>query len=297
MSRGAAAAIAACTVAALLVAAPAGAPRAAPEHKPEPRPGRVMSLNICTDQLAMLLAGPGQLVSVSFLSGDPSLSVLHERAGAYPQNHGLAEEVFLAEPDLVLTGTYSLHNTTALLRGAGVRVEEFPFTQTLDTIPDDIRRMGRLLGREAAAEALARSFSSELARVESARCAMRPTAIAWDQNGVALGAGTLADSAMRAAGLRNLAAELGYAGMTPLPLELLVVHRPDIVILPERLVPAPSLADQALAHPALRALQGSLAGRFVPAGAWTCGGPSTIEAVKALATLRERVAPCAEAPS
>ncbi|MGA0716208.1 MAG: ABC transporter substrate-binding protein, partial [Gemmobacter sp.] len=28
-------------------------------------PGRVVSINLCTDQLAMMLAAPGQLVSVS----------------------------------------------------------------------------------------------------------------------------------------------------------------------------------------------------------------------------------------
>ena len=106
------------------------------------------------------------------------------------------------------------------------------------------------------------------------------------------GAGTLADSVMRAAGLRNLAAELGLSGQTPLPLEFLIAHRPDIVILPARLSDAPSLADLAGGHPALRALTGTRFGRFVPAGAWACGGPFVIEAVRALARVRQEVAPC-----
>ncbi len=34
-------------------------------------PERVVSVNLCTDQLAMLLAAPGQLISVSHLASDP----------------------------------------------------------------------------------------------------------------------------------------------------------------------------------------------------------------------------------
>ena len=34
-------------------------------------PARVASLNLCTDQLAMLIAAPGQLVSISWLARGP----------------------------------------------------------------------------------------------------------------------------------------------------------------------------------------------------------------------------------
>ena len=53
-----------CAAAALLVAAlPAVA-----------APRRVVSMNLCTDQVAMLLAAPGQLISVSDLAQDPRMS-------------------------------------------------------------------------------------------------------------------------------------------------------------------------------------------------------------------------------
>ncbi|TKT80234.1 ABC transporter substrate-binding protein [Aquamicrobium sp. LC103] len=269
---------------------------ALPAHAGE-APARVMSLNVCTDQLAMLLAKPGQLVSVSELAGDPSLSFLHEKAAAYPRNAGTAEEVFLARPDAVVTGTFSLHNTTALLRRLGFRVEEFSFEQTLDTIPREIRRMGGILGAGDRAEEIASRFETELKNVEASLCGPSPTAIAYDQNGIALGSGTLADSVMRAAGLRNLAAELGYAGMAPFPLELLVVHRPDIVILREPLTEAPALADQITRHPALRALKTSHVGAYVPPGSWACGAPAVLDAVRALRAVREEAAPCGKAPS
>ncbi|WEX11287.1 ABC transporter substrate-binding protein [Chelativorans sp. AA-79] len=255
-------------------------------------PSRVMSLNLCTDQLAMALAAPGQLVSVSFLSRDPSLSPMHREAGSYPVNHGRAEEVFLERPDLVVTGTYSLQNTTGLLKRLGFRVEEFSFVQTLDTIPGEIRRMGALLGRDEQAEAMAERFETELGEIEARQCAKPPTALAFEQGGVAAGSGTLADSVLAAAGFRNLAAEAGIVGMAPLPIELIVEKEPDVIITRAGEEDAPSLGARVPYHPALRALEETRIGPFVPRGAWSCGGPFVIEAVKALAALREEIAPC-----
>lgn len=258
----------------------------------EAPPARVMSLNVCTDQLAMLLAVPGQLVSVSELAADPGLSFHSALAASYPRNRGLAEEVLVAKPDIVVTGAYSLHNTTPLLRRLGYRIEEFEYAQTLDTIPGEIRRMGAILGAESRAEGMATAFEGELSHIESERCGDDPTAIAYDQNGIAMGQGSLIDSAMRAAGLRNIAAELGYAGMAPFPLELLVEKRPDIVVLPEPLADTPALADLIAAHPAIRALGEGTLRIHLPRGSASCGGPFVIEAVKALAEARRRAASC-----
>lgn len=258
-------------------------------------PARVMSLNLCTDQLAMALAAPGQLISVSFLARDPGLSPMHDEAHAYPVNRGLAEEVFLARPDLVVTGTYSLHNTTGLLKRLGFRVEEFGFVQTVGTVPGEIRRMGALLGRKEQAEALASRFETELARIEANQCDFRPTALAYDQNGVAVGAGTLADSVLATAGFRNMAAEQGLQGIAPFPVESVVAGKPDIIITSSGHEETPSLGAFVPRHPAILELEGTRIGTFVPPGSWSCGGPAVLDAVKALARLRQEIAPCEDA--
>ncbi|EKF20716.1 periplasmic binding protein [Nitratireductor pacificus pht-3B] len=256
-------------------------------------PARVMSLNVCTDQLAMTLAAPGQLVSVSFLAREPGLSMLHEEAKNYGANRGLAEEVFLQKPDLVVTGTYSLHNTTALLRRLSFAVEEFSFVQTLDTIPDEVRRMGALLGQEDKARAIADGFAKELADIERRQCDRRPTAVAYEQNGVALGSETLADSVITAAGFDNLAADLGVVGMSPFPVEQIVARRPDVIITRDP-AGAPTLGAEIPRHPAISALPDTRVGAFVPEGSWSCGAPAVMEAVRALVRLREEIAPCPE---
>ncbi|MGB3500389.1 MAG: ABC transporter substrate-binding protein [Mesorhizobium sp.] len=255
-------------------------------------PERVMSLNVCTDQLAMLLAAPGQLMSVSELARDPGLSFNWKEAAAYPANKGLAEEVIAAKPDLVVTGQFSLHNTTLLLRRLGYRIEEFTYTQTVETIPGELRRMGQLLGASERAEAMAQSFEGDLAAIRDRKCETPVTAIAYEQNGIASGSGTLIDSAMQSAGVTNLAATMGFSGMASFPLELLVKNAPQIIILPDALSDAPSLADQIATHPALASLAGRALEIHLPRGSTACGGPFVIEAVKALAVARDKVSQC-----
>jgi iron complex transport system substrate-binding protein len=252
----------------------------------------VASLNVCTDQLAMALAAPGQLKSVSALAHDPMLSAMPEEAKAYPVNRGLAEEVFTLKPDLVVTGTFSLHNTTGLLRRLGFRIEEFDYSQSLDTIPADIRRMGELMQRTERAEEIASDFEAKLAGLSPLNCRRKPVAIAYGQRGIALGPGTLAHTIIEAAGFENLAAKVGHDGMSPFPLELLVTNPPDLIILPGATPGAPALADEALSHPVLKKLPGTVTASFSRAALWSCGGPFTLDALQELRALAERLTPC-----
>ena len=254
---------------------------------------KVMSLNLCTDQLAMALADPEQLMSVSFLARDRTISPMWREAQNFPVNHGIAEEVFLEQPDLVVTGTFSQHNTTFLLRRVGLPVEEFDFAMTLETIPGEIRRMGALLHQQEKAEKLASDFAASLDAIEKQQCEPKPTILAFEQNGISPGKETLADSVFRAAGFRNLAAEAGLVGAAPFPLELVVAQEPDVIVVQASEDEAPTLGAYVLRHPAMKHLNSRI-DAFLPPGSWACNGPLIIDAVKALAELRQKVAPCAE---
>ena len=107
----------------------------------DPAPRRVVSINLCTDQLAMMLAAPGQLVSVSDLAADPHSSAMAETARAYPVNQGRAEEVYLLAPDLVLAGAYPDPATVQMLRRVGLRVEQFDTARSLGDTRDRIAQM------------------------------------------------------------------------------------------------------------------------------------------------------------
>lgn len=268
----------------LLIAAAGLGPGVAAAEPPE----RVVSINLCTDELALLLAAPGQLVSVSWLSHDPRVSALAERARAVPANRGQAEEVVLLEPDLVLAGRYTTRRTVALLRRLGFRVATFGPVTSLEDIRARVRRMGEVLGREAAAGALLAEFDRRLAALAPAG-GPRPRLAVLHPNGYTSGAGTLVDAIVRAAGFRNLASELGLSGVARLGLERLVIAAPDVVLVdpPQG---GPALAEALLAHPALGALERRSRRGVLDSRLATCGTPLVVEAVAALVRLRATLA-------
>lgn len=243
----------------------------------EAAPQRVVSLNLCTDQLAMLLAAPGQLRSVSWLAADPRSSVMADAARGYPLNRGGAEEIFALRPDLVLASTWTRRETVSLLRRLGVEVVELAPAQRLDDIAPAIREMAALLGREAEGEGIARAFTERLSALRSAQTGR--TAAIWEAGGYTSGAATLSHEVLSAAGLRNLAADEGLAGGGYLPLERLVAAQPDL-ILSSAPWPGASRAEDLLRHPALVALMADTAGLMLREADWVCGLPQILEAIE-----------------
>ncbi|ESR26449.1 ABC transporter substrate-binding protein [Lutibaculum baratangense] len=269
-------------VAAALVAAGAsGAVAGAPE--------RVVSMNVCTDQLAMLVAAPGQLVSISHLTRDPATSALAEEARAYPIHHGQAEEIFLLEPDLVIAGTTARPTTLSMLRRLGVRVEQMPSASTLGEIRDNIAHMGELLGQPERARDLVARFDERLRAVRG-RPYAPPLAAPYYANGFSSGGRSLAAAVIEAAGYENLGTRLGLEGTAPVPLEVLLMHDPALLILGTHDYDAPAKAQEIFAHPALERAFGRARRIEIANSAWVCGGPFTADAVEALALRRSKTA-------
>ncbi|AWC21190.1 corrinoid ABC transporter substrate-binding protein [Aminobacter sp. MSH1] len=256
---------------AMLAAAPAAA---------EP-PKRVVSMNVCTDQLAMLLAGAGQLHSVSYLARDPDTSVLAERARGLVVNHGLAEEVFLMQPDMVLAGTYTTRSTVALLRRLGIRVEEFAPDNSIAEIRSNILRMGEVLERRERAAELVADLDRGVAEL-AARPASDMTVATYYANSYTSGAGTLVDDIVKLSGLVNVADRLGLSGTARLPLEMLVLAQPDLIAGGGERYDAPALAQENFVHPAYRAIAGQDSAVPIPARFTICGAPFTLEAARLL---------------
>lgn len=240
-------------------------------------PQRVVSMNLCSDQLAMMLAAPGQLVSVSSLAQDPRLSPMADEAAAYVPNSGRAEEIYLMRPDLVIAGTYTPPATLSMLRRLGIRVETPPPAEDFDAIRTEITRMGRLLGREEAARDLLARFDADLAA--ATRPADRGRAALYSANGYTSGTKTLAGAILEAAGYDNIAADYGIAVTAGLPLELLVMARPDRLVTGTNW-PGQSRSEAILSHPALAAaapVKTRVRDLF-----WTCGTPLVTRAIRSL---------------
>jgi iron complex transport system substrate-binding protein len=239
-------------------------------------PRRVVSMNLCTDQLAMLIAGEGQLHSVSVLASDPRSSAMARQAEALVTNHALAEEIFLMEPDLVLAGTFSSRATVGLLRRLGFRVEEFAPATSFDDVRDHIARIGELLHRQQRAAELIAEVDAGLARLASGPQSGRTIAL-YEPNSYTAGSGTLANEIFTAAGLVNIAERLGIAGSARLPLEQLIMAKPDLIGRSSSDYGAPALAQENLVHPAFRALAVQQV-VDLPVAKMICGAPFTLDA-------------------
>lgn len=247
-------------------------------------PARVVSMNLCTDQLAMMVAAPGQLVSVSYLASDPRSSAMADEARAYPANHGRAEEIYLMRPDLVIASRYDTRATVDMLRRLGIPVVVFEPAYGLDDVRARLLQMGAVLGRDEAAEALAAAFDARLAALQ-AEVAARPVAALYYANGYTAGDRTLAGQILLAAGFENAATAAGYAAGGLLPLEVLAMLAPDAVIT-GRAHPGASRAEAILDHPVLRSLRDGRARGGVTDRDWVCGTPHVLGAIERLGAVR-----------
>lgn len=264
-------------VAALLSCGAAQAGDAAPE--------RVVSINLCTDQLGMLLAEEGQLLSVSHIALDPRVSAMAQEADRYVINHGMAEEIYLLQPDLVLAGAFTPRATVEMLRRLGVPVAEFAPSNTMEDVRARIIRMGEVLHRQKAARKMVEAFDARLARLTT-DAARRPRAILYYANGYTSGDTTLAGQILLAAGFANAAEEAGYAAGRKLPLEVLAMTDPEVVITAET-YPGASRSEAILDHPVVQAMRDGQAMTAMTDHDWVCGTPYVLRAIDALAAERD----------
>jgi iron complex transport system substrate-binding protein len=250
-------------------------------------PSRVVSMNLCTDQLALMLAAEGQLVSVSSWATRPAASNMAEAAQALEVHAGSAEQIFLLKPDLVLAGTFTSRATVDMLRRLGLRVELFPPAGSLADVTDMIHRMGSLLGREAAAAAVVGAFEGALdAEADRARGLEREDAAYHYANNYTSGADTLAAEVLARASFDNAAARLGLTGAARLDLETLVMTRPFLVRTDPISGASIGRSYETATHPALAAL-GADGRSATLAQRWqVCGTPFVVRAITALLDAR-----------
>jgi iron complex transport system substrate-binding protein len=271
-----------CAVAAVALVA------SAPAHAEPPR--RIVSMNLCTDQLALLLAGPERIASISFLGADPAESPLAELAKDIPINHGLAEEVIAAKPDLVLAGRYTTGFAKAMLRRLNYPVVEIESPETIEGIHATLTQLGKVLHTEARAGELLADMNRRLAAV-AAPAGRYGSAIIFDANGFTVGRPGLADEVMTRIGLVNKAPDLGIGAYGQVPLETMLAVRPDRIIYLIYRPGIPSIASATMEHPALQRGLGERKTLSVPGRLLTCGTPMIAEAAERLAASLAGAAP------
>ncbi|MGO4870527.1 MAG: ABC transporter substrate-binding protein [Roseiarcus sp.] len=272
-----------------LVAALAGAVGAASAADAAAKPQRIVSINMCMDELVLRLADRSAIASVTWLSQDPRNANMAEAAKGLPANNGLAEEALSYHPDLVLAGPFTERSTIALLRQVGAPVVEFGVPETFDDVRRQIREVAAVLGEPQRGEALAAEIDRRLARiaVDPSRPPLR--AIILRPNGFTVGPGSLVDEILRRAGMTNLATRLDLGAYQQIPLERLAMLDADVLIVDSEGFEAPSLATAALSHPIVAALSRHMKVVALPSRLWTCAEPALVDAVQRLAEATAEV--------
>ena len=230
---------------------------------------RVVSLNLCTDQMLVLLA-PEKIAALSLLARDPALSAVATEAGRFPAVRASAEAVLALHPDLVLAARFGAQTTLAVLERHGVPVVRMDLAEDFPGIRLRTREMAELLEVPERGHKLIAAMDATLSSIHAPD--RRPTAIAWEPRGYTAARGSLMDAVMRAAGVIN--ASDGQR----LGIEALLRHPPDMLVVPD--TPAfPSLATDMLAAPALRAI----ARHALPPALTLCATPLSARAAMLLA--------------
>ena len=258
------------------------------------RPMRVMSMNQCTDQLVLALLPPERIASVTWLSRDPTGSLMARAAGRVGVNHGLAEEVLAQKPDLVVAGSF----TTPALRGMLNRLDypmiEVEHANSIDDVRRITRQVASAVGEPARGEALIARMDRELA--DLSRDPGPPIrVVAWDQTGFSAGAGTLYDAVLAAAGARNVVREPMSLSYRKPDVEVLLQAAPALLVRGSRDARIAGLGDDVMRHRLVRRFWSGGRTLTIPQAYYTCGTPMVADAAIALRRQLRRAVPFARA--
>ena len=232
---------------------------------------RVASLNLCSDDYALLLARPGEVVSVSKLAKDPLESPLAPLARGIVANRGLLEDVIFARPTLVLTMGGGGRSSVAIARTMGMQVVDLAAPTTLDQVAANLMRVATALGDPQRAK----PWLTRLAALRRSPTGAPVDTIWLGGGGLTLSPDGLGSQWLALAGMRQRALPGGRA-----TLETLVRSPPKILVQSNYRSGQLSQGQRWLDHSLLRALPSR---RVATDGRrWTCAGPLMIEEIERL---------------
>ena len=222
---------------------------------------------------------------MTFLAADFAVSAIPEKARGIPITHGLAEDVLRFNPDLVLAGPFGVSATVSLLRRLGRNLVIVQQPQDLAGVAVAVRAVATAVGAEAKGEAMVADFERRLAQLPPAM-ASPPTAVIYQIGGSVSGPGSLADAMLSAAGFRNMSAAYLLTRGGQVPLESLVAHPPDLIVLASNVDEYRTAVADNLRHPVLRRLREKTPSIELPWRYWLCGTPHIADAIERLAQAR-----------
>ena len=249
----------------------------APPAKAPAVPQRIVSINLCADQLVLALADREQIAGLTKNATDAEMSGEAAKAHGIPLLSNSAEQILAIEPDLIVGMPASRSAALRALPQQDYPLLDLATANTLDEIYASIRDTAAAVGHPERGTALIARMERELAGLP--KPGNGRVAAYYQRRGYMTGTGTLIDEMMGRVGLVNLAGKLGKPPLSQLSLEEMVAAKPDFLIVESATDVVTDQGSEMLHHPAIADIP-----RISIAQAWTvCGSPAYTQAARSMA--------------
>jgi iron complex transport system substrate-binding protein len=250
---------------------------------------RIVSMNVCTDQLLIAFADPEQILGLSRFSGEGFQPFAASEAHRFHVLSGGAEDVLVLKPDLVLASLFDKRSTRELLRDHGLHLAEFSVPRTMDEVRAQIRAMGELVGHPERAAAQIARLDNATAQAREAASSRHYRVLPLSRRGWVEGRDSFINSLLAAAGLSNAAGELGLGTGGYASLEAIISLKPDILVVSQAGDRAEDEGAAFLLHPALERFYPVQKRIVIPERLTECGGVLLADALDVLTKELKRV--------
>lgn len=246
------------------------------------RPQRIVSLNLCADQLLVSLADKDQIAGLTRNADDPEMSAVAARARDLPMLGNAAEEILDIHPDLVIGMPTRRSAALGALQDQNYPSPDLKTARNLDDIYASITATAQAIGHADRGVKMVADMRQQLADIGVS--GQGRVAAYYQRRGFMTGTGTLVDDLMMRSDLINLAAKLGKPSLAQVSLEEMVDAKPDFIIMESSTAAVSDQGSEMLHHPALANIP-----RIYLPQAWTvCGSPAYVEAARSLAEQIQR---------
>ncbi|MDO9295411.1 ABC transporter substrate-binding protein [Bradyrhizobium sp.] len=247
---------------------------------------RIVSMNVCTDQVLLTLADPEQILGLSRFSRDAWVTGDVRR---FPTLSGGAEDVLVLKPDVVVASVFDKRATRELLKANGLRLAELSVPRNLTEVKDQLRQLGDIAGHpDRAAQQIAK-LDAALARARRAVADKHYRVLPLSRRGWVAGSDSFVGSLLAETGLFNTAGELGFDFGGFASLEAIVSERPDLLLVSQAGDFARDDGQAFLLHPALERFYPTEKRIVIPERLTECGGVMLAEALDVLVAELQRV--------
>lgn len=214
---------------------------------------RIVSLGGGVTETVFALGGGDNVVAVDVSSVYPREALAKPKVGYVRQTS--AEGIASLKPDLVIAPTYlGPPAVPTQLKAAGLRLEMVPEAKSIDGALTRIRAVGKILNKNAEADALAASIQARIAEAKTYTKDRTPARVlfVFVHGGTAMqvaGKNTTANIMIESAGAVNVVSD--FDGYKPLSAEALLAAKPDVILATTRGLKAIGGAEGLWASPGL----------------------------------------------